>query len=358
MSRRSSSYAVFVVLAVITVLSVIVTNVPRSLSVSPSSGNATLIAATPTQQWQDAKLLRNIKGHTDAVGAIAINLDGQFFATGSDDQTIKLWNLNTGQPLRTLSGHSDQVTALAISPDGEKLVSGGGIEDGSIKLWNLKTGELIKTFQKKEGMIPSLAISPDGQILASGRRGEGLGFVSEIALWNLETGKQLLQFEIENLTLSLAFSPNGELLASGSEDGTIHLWNWQSGEILHILQHPQSLRALAFNQDGNVLVSESFAETVNRWNPKTGELLSTPIENPKPVFVNALALHPSGNILASALGPYGRLGLWNLQTGELMTTLEGFSGSIFSLGFSHDGQILVSGSNDGAIAIWGTGNRE
>ncbi|MEQ8755620.1 MAG: WD40 repeat domain-containing protein [Coleofasciculus sp. G1-WW12-02] len=358
MSRRSSSYAVFVVLTVITVLSVIVTNVPRSHSLSPSSGNAALIAATPTQQWQDAKLLRNIKGHADAVGAIAISQDGQLLATGSDDQTIKLWNLNTGQPLRTFSGHSDQITALAISPNAEILVSGGGIEDGSIKLWNLKTGELINTFQKKEGMIPSLAITPDGKTLASARRGEGLGFVSEITLWNLETGKQLLQFDIENLTLSLAFSPNGELLASGSEDGTIHLWNWQSGEIRHILQHPQSLRALAFNQDGQVLVSESFAETINLWNPQTGELLSTPVTNPKPVFVNALALHPSGNILASALGPYGRLGLWNLQTGELMTTLTGFSGSIFSLGFSGDGQILVSGSNDGAIAIWRTGNRE
>lgn len=357
MSRRSSSYAVFVVLTVITVLSVIVTNVPRSLSFSPSPGNAALIAATPTQQWRDAKLLRNIKGHADAVGEIAISQDGQLLATGSDDQTIKLWNLTTGQPLRTFSGHSDQITALAISPDAEILVSGGGIEDGSIKLWNLKTGELINTFQKKEGMIPSLAITPDGQTLASARRGEGLGFVSEITLWNLETGKQLLQFDVENLTLSLAFSPNGKLLASGSEDGTIHLWNWQSGEIRHILQHPQSLRALAFNQDGQVLVSESFAETINVWNPQTGELLSTPVANSQPVFVNALALHPSGNILASALGPYGRLGLWNLQTGELMTTLTGFSGSIFSLGFSDDGQILVSGSNDGAIAIWRTGDQ-
>jgi len=142
-------------------------------------------------------------------------------------------------------------------------------------------------------------------------------------------------------------------LALGGDDGTIKLWNWRKSELLHTLEHSKAIKAIAFSRDGQTLVSESLDETVKIWNPQTGTLISTPIENSDLTFINAVALHPSGQVLASASGgENSQLRLWNLQTGSKLNTLKGFSSPIFSIAFSPNGQTLISGNQDGTITIW------
>jgi WD40 repeat protein len=73
-------------------------------------------------------------------------------ASGSEDQTVKLWNIHTGECLETLHGHSKRVCSVAFSSDGKTLASGSG--DETIKLWDVKTGECLKTLRDRpyEGM--------------------------------------------------------------------------------------------------------------------------------------------------------------------------------------------------------------
>ena len=82
-------------------------------------------------------------GHSDSVNAVAISPDGQTLVSGSDDNTIKVWNPHTRELRHTLIGHSESVNSLAISPDGQTLVSGSWAN--TIKVWNLHTGELRHT---------------------------------------------------------------------------------------------------------------------------------------------------------------------------------------------------------------------
>ncbi len=110
--------------------------------------------------------IRTLTGHKDTVHSVAISPDGQTLASGSWDDTIKLWNLATGKELRTLTGHKSSVQSIAISPDGQTLASGSF--DKTIKLWNLKTGDLLRTLTGHKNRVWSVAISPDGQTLASG----------------------------------------------------------------------------------------------------------------------------------------------------------------------------------------------
>ncbi|MBD2666928.1 serine/threonine-protein kinase-like domain protein [Richelia sinica FACHB-800] len=105
---------------------------------------------------------------------IVINPDGQILVRGSEQNfvntlpsRIEVWHLTTGNLLYTITQeNSDYVTALAISPDGNTLFSGG--LDNTIKSWNLHTGELLNTFTGHQDRISSIAISPNGQILVSG----------------------------------------------------------------------------------------------------------------------------------------------------------------------------------------------
>ncbi|OUL34394.1 serine/threonine protein kinase, partial [Nostoc sp. T09] len=87
----------------------------------------------------DDFLQKTLTGHYYTVKSLAINPDGKTLASGSGDNTIKLWNLATGELIRTLTGHSNLVRAIAISPDGKTLASGS--YGGTIKLWNLVKGE-------------------------------------------------------------------------------------------------------------------------------------------------------------------------------------------------------------------------
>ena len=113
-------------------------------------------------------LLRNLTGHTSLVSSVAISADGQTLASGSYDNTIKVWNLSTGKRVDTLTGHRDGVESIAISADGQTLVSGS--YDNTIKVWNLSIGEEARTLTGHRDNVFSVAISADGQTLASGSR--------------------------------------------------------------------------------------------------------------------------------------------------------------------------------------------
>ena len=90
-------------------------------------------------------LLNTLKGYSD-VSSVAISSDNSKIVSGSDDKTIKVWDLNTGTLLNTLKGYSGDVSSVAISSDNSKIVSGS--DDKTIKVWDLNTGTLAKHFRR------------------------------------------------------------------------------------------------------------------------------------------------------------------------------------------------------------------
>ena len=76
-----------------------------------------------------------LRGHKGAVWSVSFSPDGNFLASGSDDETIRLWEVGTGQHSGTLTGHTDWVRSVAFSPDGTTLASGS--DDGTIRLWDI-----------------------------------------------------------------------------------------------------------------------------------------------------------------------------------------------------------------------------
>jgi len=156
-----------------------------------------------------------LEGHSNWIKSLVFSPDGKTLASGSNDNTIKLWSLD-GMMLKTLSGHSGAVWSLVFSPDGKTLASGSS--DKTIKLWSLD-GKMLKTLSGHSGAVWSLVFSPDGKTLASGS-GD-----NTIKLWSLDGMMLKTLSGHSGAVLSLVFSPDGKTLASGSGDNTVILWN-------------------------------------------------------------------------------------------------------------------------------------
>ena len=191
-----------------------------------------------------------VEGHTDDVISLAFRPNSYLLASGSADNTVRIWdvnNINNLRHVRTLRGHTDNVTSVAWSPDGRTLASGSF--DGTVRLWNPNNGINFAVLRGHTESVRCVAWHPDGRILASGSNDD------TVRLWNPDTHgtRRVLRGHTSNVS-SLAFHPNGETLASGSSDKTIRLWNPNTGAHKATLTgHSSTIQSLAFSPNGQIL---------------------------------------------------------------------------------------------------------
>lgn len=285
-----------------------------------------------------------LTGHQGAVIGIDISADGEFFATSSNDKTVKLWSRD-GQLQHSLP-HDSTVLSVAFSPKGQPLATGS--LSGELRVWNLDS-TLVRRIQAHEGPIWSIAFSPDGPpMMASGGN-------KTIKLWQRD-GTLALTIPIASPTYSLSFSPDGQTLATAMLDGTIRLWSRQ-GELLQVLEgHQGSVWHVAFcspSGDGAPrppeyrLVSVSADKTAKIWHT-SGKLLQT-LQTAE-AGLRGVDCSRDGQYVATA-GQDNQVHIWTIN-GEFIRTLQGHQSAVRKVKFSPDVTELASISQDGTIKVW------
>jgi len=317
--------------------------------------------------------------------SVAFSPDGSILAAVSGngnfwdrkENTIRLWDVETGNYLRTLEEHTGNVYSVAFSPNGRTLFSRSrNLSTYYLYLWDVATGEKKLSFTYSRA-----AFSTDMQTIAS------TGDHNTIRLWDVETGTLKHTLTVDN-SRNIVFSPDGQTLTSWSSDSnTIHLWDVETGTLKHTLnKHTDRVWRAVFSPDGQTLASSSHDKTICLWNVDTGTIKHTlpthggwtiefspdgqtlvsagdrentirlsDVETGTHKFSITTGLRvfsPDGQTLVSVGGGENTVRLWDVKTGTLNATLVGHTERINSIVFSPDGQTLASGSNDNTVRLW------
>jgi len=326
-----------------------------SVTFSPDSNLlASASQDTTVRIWkvETGQQLTVLRGHTGEVNEVAFAPDGLILASGSSDQTIRLWHSATGEPagIKSIQHHVD-IFSVCFAPDGTKLAS--GCADGTIRLLEPQTGREITKIDAHFLSVRSVRFSPDGRSLVSAadeRR-------AILSTWRDNEARSSLMDTIHHTdsVRSAVFSPDGLYIAAASEDRTIRIWAAKNGQttVMSLPSHNNVICSMTVSSNGASIVSASTDGLVCAWNAHTGDqkpLLAIPLELGS--SVNSVAVSSDGRLIVSASNSESEIRLWSLQTEDPVgKPLWGHTAEVTVVVFSPDAQWLASGSDDQTVCI-------
>jgi tetratricopeptide (TPR) repeat protein len=220
--------------------------------VSPFVAAAALITGTSDE-------VRRFEGHTQPVHGVAVTPDGKAALSGSDDGTLRLWELATGREAARLQGHAGKCSGT-FSPDGRQVLSYGG--DGTLRLWDVATGREVRRFEGHQGEVWG------GHFLPGGRQIVSYGQDKTLRAWDVGSGKEVRQPVALGDDLagdrSVAVTPDGKRFLSLHTDRTLRLRDVASGEIRHrfelhhLFRGTGTPRGVSISPDGRYAACGSY----------------------------------------------------------------------------------------------------
>jgi WD40 repeat protein len=308
---------------------------------------------------QEAKLMLPI-GSLGAINSAKFSPDGRRVVTTSDDATVKIWDVKTGNVLRSLEGHYGAVMDANYSTSGKYIVTNGG-RDKTARIYDATMGAVIDSLQHHTAYITTAIFSPDEKTVLTS------SFDKTAKIWDIATHQVIYDLVGHTSRVNFAgFSPNGALIITTSDDKTAKIWDAKTGKLRYtLLEHTKPVISANFSSDNNKIITISEDRTAKIWDVATGKLLKSLSKNALPNapskdskvdahFYNAqyykALFSPDGQTIVTITNDVFA-NIWDSE-GNWLFSVDGYNNNndkenaiISSINFSPDGKKLVVSSN-------------
>lgn len=297
------------------------------------------------------RLYRVLSGHVGWVRSIAFDAENEWFATGSADRTIKIWDSASGKLKLTLTGHVAAIRAIQVSSRRPYMFSVG--EDKMVKCWDLEQNKVIRNYHGHLSAVYCAALHPTLDVLLTGGRD------STVRVWDIRTRAQVHVFgghrDTVNAVLAQAVDPQ---LTSASVDSTIRLWDLAAGRCrVTLTNHKKGVRALATHPREFSFASAS-ADAIKTWAFPDGVFMRNLVDDQSGSLINALAVNEDG--VAVAGGDDGVLSFWDYSAAHRFDSQKpqvqpgslDCEAGVYALSFDRSGSRLVTGEADKTVRMW------
>ena len=331
---------------------------------------------------------RTYLGHLDRVADISVSPDGQLMATVSNDHTIKIWNVHSGNEVRTIRGHTSWIRSVAFFPDGKRILTAA--DDLTVRVWDVETGDERVLLGAHSGCRLFADLTADGHRIVTS------SYDGMIKIWDSTTGEELDHTKIGNEIWAIAvspngkrvvvgleshqerhgraqileledkansrqiihagkiwackFSPNGRWIITGSDDGTACVWDAESAsKVFTMGDMPAGVTTVGFSRESDRIVTgcRDGLVTVWDWNGKSAKQALRMVAHQH--FVWDAVFLPGARRLVTG-GSDGTARLWNITALERLVLRH--PQGVRSVNFTQDDEFVVTGCDDGKIRIW------
>lgn len=295
---------------------------------------------------ETGKLLQALPGaHAATIDQIHCSKDGKWFLT-LDQESYKgvIWDAETGTALRTLPKlHNSFIREAAFLPGTGWLITSGS-SDKLAKLWDIKSGKLLLTINGHKGALREFHMSPDHSLLLTAAFND-----AEARLWDLKNMRLLKTLgghsdEVKTIRPTKDWR---YFVSLATFEGAIRVWNGKTGVLLQTLDgHKNTTYELIFGDDDKTVFSRGIDNTTKKWDLETGRLVFT-----LPVSSFTFSYNKAtGELLTGTFD--GKVQLWDAESGTLKRSFEGHTNTILATAFGFQNDQVISSSGDNTLKIW------
>lgn len=274
--------------------------------------------------------------------------DGKLAVSGGQfDDTVKLWDVRSGDLIRTLAGHENQVSAVVFTADRKYVVSGSW--DRSVKTWDAERGTLVNSIQAPSSIL-CLAVSKDGRLAAAGLENgseyEDPKFRGLILL-EIKKRKPLRLMPERDDVIGVVFASGGKRVVSFGRR-TLKSWPIEARQDVRPMSKEGAMIA-GFSSDGNCAIFQEGFTKLKVIDLRSGRIIGQ-LGGTRRGLLSATAISPDGRYAAAANDYDRALELWNVTSGKLIGSVK-FNGNqhITALAFAPDGKTFIAGTNSGLM---------
>nr|XP_006821226.1 PREDICTED: NACHT and WD repeat domain-containing protein 1-like [Saccoglossus kowalevskii] len=295
----------------------------------------------------NGRRIHTLSGHTEAVSHLKITPDDLSIVSTSDDSTVKIWCVNSGQLLHDIQEHNDYISCLAVSQkytvSCDAMVSDQSIIVIFQKVIDTTNGKIVHSLQHEKYQVTSVCISPDESYLTT-----GCGY--HLLIWNLGNGQLLHKCSGHDSVIDcICITMDNKYIVSGARDGIMVVWELETGQLVHTLEGQQAIISHLALVEYMVVSASLKSQYIKLWN------ISPEQANEKHMYSDKsgiVALTTNCQYVVHVANNGTDVKAWDVGDGKDANTLTGHIDNISCLATTSDDQYCVSGSQDKTARLW------